>query len=172
MFFRLCFVLMFSGLLIPHQSLAGNEFGEAFRPIPADYAKTCNHYANRARFKERGPNADFDVILADACYQALRDRFARIDSSPTLNKRAEAFLISLTDFKNTIIALNMERAFGETYTSRSKPIGSMAATWGLHRIRVRPVSRIGEYLIAREMGLTDIMRSWAFAGGIKTAGLN
>ena len=118
---------------------------------------TCKHYVNRARFKHRNPDQEFVVTLADACLSAKASL-----SSDNYKERdaAQNFLIRLRVLRNTIIDMNMERAFGKSYTARTRmkySVGSMIEP-------VRRVSSTGEYLIARELGLLAAYRTWLGTG--------
>lgn len=118
---------------------------------------TCKHYVNRARFKHRHPDQEFVVTLADSCLSAQASL-----KSENLSERtaAKEFLIRLRVLRDTIIEMNMERAFGKSYKPRTRikyGVGSMIE-------EVRRVSALGEYMIAREMGLLAAYRAWLGTG--------
>ncbi|MEM0989714.1 MAG: hypothetical protein AAGK00_12600 [Pseudomonadota bacterium] len=123
----------------------------------ADYANGCNHYVNRARFKDRGADAEFVVILADSCEAAL----ASLSSENQVERiRASIFLARLRQFRDTIISMNMQRVFGAEYgpTTRIK-------TRQLRQIQaLSQISAAGEYLIAHSMGLLEARDAWLDTG--------
>ena len=118
---------------------------------------TCKHYVNRARFKHRHPDQEFVVTLADGCLSA---KASLSSDNPRERAAAEEFLTRLRTLRDQIIEMNMERAFGPDYTARTRMtygVGSMIEP-------VRRVSALGEYLIARELGLLVAYRAWLETG--------
>lgn len=122
---------------------------------------TCKHYVNRARFKHRHPDQEFVVTLADGCLSAKASLNAQ---NPKERVAAKEFLIQLRTLRDLIIDMNMERAFGKTYKPRTRMsygVGSMEEP-------VPRVSALGEYMIARELGLLAAYRSWLSTGPVLT----
>ena len=120
-------------------------------------ADICRHYVNRAKFKDRHPDQEFVVTLADACLEA---KASTLHGSEAEKAAAEAFLVRLQTLKDTVIEINMRRVFGEGYGPRTRVTygkGAMSET-------MRRVSALGEYLIAYEMGLIDAYRAWLGTG--------
>lgn len=118
---------------------------------------TCKHYVNRARFKHRHPDQEFVVTLADGCLAAKESLES---DNPEEGAAAKEFLTRLRTLRDQIIRMNMERAFGSEYTPRTRmkyDVGSMLEP-------VRRVSAIGEYLIARELGLLVAYHAWLGTG--------
>ncbi|MEM7213141.1 MAG: hypothetical protein AAF479_14840, partial [Pseudomonadota bacterium] len=118
---------------------------------------TCKHYVNRARFKHRNPNQEFVVTLADGCLSA---KLSLKSDNQAERAAAHAFLTRLRVLRDTIIEMNMERAFGKSYEPRTRisyGVGSSAEP-------LRRVSALGEYMIAREMGLLAVYRAWLGTG--------
>lgn len=155
--FRLGYVFVFLIFGLPAM---GEVTGETLRPIPEEFAKTCKHYENRARFKVHDGNAELSRILADSCDEAIRDAYVKLDATPYGTRRATAFLKRLTELRETITQMNMELMF-----NTPRPTGSGPTA-------VRSVSRVGEYLIARELGVVRAYYDWAFATGYRSAALN
>lgn len=119
--------------------------------------QTCKHYQNRARFKERGASQTIDVVLADSCTTALMRLRTHHSISPYEAKRARVYLERLADYKALIIRMNSER-FAEELKQRPRTSGSRP--FGRPRMQV---STVGEFLIARHMGLLDLLYAWANA---------
>lgn len=143
---------------------------DGYRKIPVEQLAACKHYANRARFITRDRDAGLEVALADGCSEALRDLYVRIHTSPYAKRRAETFLDRVVALKSTIIKMNMERVYGVGYGRRSQPKAPNRLS-----IEQRPmgnVSRYGEYLIARQMGVITAYRAWAWATGFESAALH
>ena len=140
---------------------AFDPLGVPFRSIPAELAKTCDHYDNRARFKPRGAGASLEAVFADSCNAALRSLVVSLDTNPYEARRAADFLDRLHTLRTTIIAMNTERIFGPNPAPRAKPISP--ATYGVSTMvkRSQTVTAAGEYLIAREMGVWAAYRDWA-----------
>ncbi|MEM9050167.1 MAG: hypothetical protein AAGC92_15795 [Pseudomonadota bacterium] len=133
-----------------------------FRNLSAAHLAACNHFANRARFKARGRNAELVVILADSCSVAIDSLTRRLDTRPTEAARARAYLDRLLAFKTLIIAMNVGRIYGDDPAPRAKPVAPPGGP------RPRPighaVTQTGEYLIAREVGLLRVWQNWYRAG--------
>lgn len=162
---------IFCLLSLTSPAVAGNKPLDAYRPVPEQIAQTCIHYENRARFKARDATSDFDVILADSCDEAMRDAFVRFDTNPYTHKRAMRFLNRLAEMKQLIIRLNMERTFGADYHARSQPQVKSRNYNPFEQRTTRLISKAGEYLIAREIGLVDAYREWSHSNGFQSAAL-
>lgn len=123
--------------------------------------KTCDHYANRARFMSRVEDAPLEVLLADSCKIAL-SRLARHWINPYEAKRARIYLDRLTAYKKQIIMMNFESfaQLRQAKISRLPP-----PTFGYPSPKV---SAAGEYLIARQMGVIDVYSDWARAANFET----
>lgn len=119
------------------------------------HAQTCTHFGNRARFMSGAERDHWLARAADACDAALR-RGAAQD---------EALLKSLTALRLTIRSINAERAFGVADPGpRALPVASSASGWTVRSGNFgAPVSRSGEYLIARELGALTALRTWESA---------
>lgn len=155
----------------PIAAFAGSAPKDAFRVVPQSVLETCWHYENRARFKPRDAFADFDVVLADSCGEALRDVYVRLDTTPYAQKRARHFLTQLGVMKELIITMNMERTFGADYGPRSFPSKHSIEGFVAHASHGRPISKTGEYLIAHRIGVVAAYRAWASATGFQSAAL-
>lgn len=118
------------------------------------HAGTCVHYENRARYHARNPEAELETILADSCRRAFISVYGEVHTSPHTRKHALVYLDRLAAFKARVITMNMQRLFGAP-GNRSKLSKSRRDPG------VRPVSRTGEYLIARDMGVIGAYRAWA-----------
>jgi len=121
---------------------------------------TCAHYQNRARFSSRNQNASLEVHLADSCARAFRSLYARFDTSPYEQKHALTYLNRLSQFKDEIITINMDRMFGTDRTRRTVIQGQLGDHLGENSMK-QPVTASGEYLIARSMGVIGAYRAWA-----------
>lgn len=132
-----------SGDPIPHVSAART----------AIYAKACNHYVNRARFKNRRGDAEFVTVLADSCLQA---RASLVIGSYAERWAAQAYLSRLLDLRDTVIEMNMTRLFGADRT----PYSRLKHKVGSRIEPVPKVSKSGEYLIAYRIGLVHAYRVW------------
>lgn len=151
------------------QTAAANTlFPHALRPVPKEVEQTCRHYVNRAKFKPRGEDALYITVLADSCMEAAQHLYVRIDTNPYAARQAEAYLAKLTSLKFQVIAMNMERAFGQGFHRRTQMKTSMDPRRPVSREGLRQVSPLGEFLIAREMGVMTAFNRWAFATGFKT----
>lgn len=117
------------------------------------FAKACNHYVNRARFKERTGHVEFVTTMADSCEQAI---VSLSSGGLTERRTAIVFLSRLLELRDTVIDMNMVRVFGETYTPYTRiTYGTSGRTES-----VRKVSESGEYLIAHRMGLLAAFEAW------------
>ena len=138
------------------------------KPEIEAHARTCSHFAARARYEPRTPDiqsdsqpgAQLEVMLADSCERAFSSLYQRVDTTAYEAQHARAYLDKLASFKATLIAINMDRMFGAEHTSRR--IASIETT-GLagETSGIRPISTTGEYLIARQMGIIGAYREWA-----------
>lgn len=154
---------VFSALLIiaPVKSVAFDPMGIPIRAIPPHLEKTCDHYGNRARFMVRSSNPALEVILADSCAAALRSVVVSIHTDPYSAKRAHIYLERLHTLKETVIVINLSRIFGEDAAPRAKPLGSALSDTGPLAKRAATITRTGEYLIARELGVLAAYQDWA-----------
>ncbi|KMW58196.1 hypothetical protein AIOL_003167 [Candidatus Rhodobacter oscarellae] len=143
---------------LPAASLAATDLPET--AASRIHAKTCSHFANRARFQPRSPSATLEVLLAESCAQAYRSLYHQLDTSPYEARHAADYLDRMTAFKATVISINMDRMFGTTRTRRTQlkvPLGGTAG----EASKTHPVTTAGEYLIARQMGVIGAYRAWA-----------
>lgn len=135
---------------------AGIGAGGLERPASAAsdtlYDATCRTFENRARFRPRAETVDFIVLLAEACGAARRSMASGDHGDRAL---AEAFLNRLVLFRDTVIAINMERLFGRGAGPFDKPLIS-----GGRQTVFAGVSETGEFLIAHRMGLLDAFDRW------------
>lgn len=133
-----------------------------------ELARTCTHYVNRARFMERTANAPLEVLVADSCAFALKRLTTSFGISPYEAKRARIYLERLTEYKALIIAMNVK---GFSKHRKVRLTGQRRPAFGLAPSKV---SRAGEYLIARQMGLLEAYNDWASAANYETvvAGLS
>ena len=143
---------------VPNAMAGGPDFG--------DHAQTCRHFENRARFQPRGPDAPFEVRFADSCRIALG--MARLGPSapeaalaiaPEV-REARRYLERLTGLRLEVAAMNRARLYGENAGRRAqprlRPQGRIDAGFG-------GVTRTGEYLIARHLGVMDALQRWNVA---------
>lgn len=115
----------------------------------------CNHYDNRARFLPREEPVDYVVLLAEACRAAE----ASLDSDVYGERlAAEYFLKRVLRLRNTIIAMNMRRVFGDQTSPYAKPRTEQGEA------AFKPVSPAGEFLIAHRMGVFDAYDAWLDSG--------
>mgnify|MGYP007101561387 CR=1 FL=1 len=132
------------------------------------HARTCSHFAARARHKPRTvdaqpdaqPGAQLEVMLADSCERAFSSLYQRVDTTAYEAQHARAYLDKLAAFKATLIAINMDRMFGAEHISRRTESADEAFV-GADFSGIRPISTTGEYLIARQMGIIGAYREWA-----------
>ena len=146
-------------LLFATQSTAwAGEKRQITHPPNADAGifKTCNHYINRARFKPRNDDPTLEVILADACAQALESIGNAPHATPYEVKRARIFLSRLTTYRETVFAINAARLFGEDAGPTTQ-----LKTPKIARSKIGRITPTGEYLIAREMGVLSALDDWA-----------
>lgn len=115
------------------------------------FAKSCNHYENRARFLPRAQPVDFVVLLAEACSAAR----ISLDGTSTERMAAADFLSRLVALNTEITAINVARVFGPEAEPASKPM----RRGGLLR-PIGNVSATGEFLIAHRMGLLSAFDRW------------
>ncbi|MEM1316075.1 MAG: hypothetical protein AAGI51_16080 [Pseudomonadota bacterium] len=120
-----------------------------------DHRRTCRHYENRARFKQRGPGAALETRLADHCAAALSILSRGAEAAPARARRARAYLERLTLLKTTIIDINRERIYGENPARFAQPRADLGS------VRAALVTPTGEYLIARHMGVLDALEAWS-----------
>ncbi|MGG7564978.1 hypothetical protein ACQ5SO_02295 [Rhodovulum sp. DZ06] len=114
------------------------------------HAQTCKHFANRARFRHLAPA--HLVAAAEACPEAL----ARAGEPA-----ADALLDGLTRLRLTVREMNTTRLYGRPDPGpRAFPVAAANGAWAAASAPGRPVSRSGEYLIAREMGVLAALRAW------------
>lgn len=156
------------GLLILSLALLGSGTVDAAGPSEAkraSYSKACNHYVNRAKFKPRGAGASFVVILADSCQPALKS----LESARGAERAAAAdYLSRLMVLRDTVIDMNMERAFGKTYTRWTRMKSQRDDQVG----PTPQVSETGEFLIAHRMGLLQAYKAWLDTGPKLALGLD
>jgi hypothetical protein len=113
------------------------------------FRATCDHYAARRAAPVADP-APLLRRLAASCDRALAD-LADPATGPEARQSALGYLERLAEFKATVVTITMRRMLrGET--------------------RGRNVTKTGEYLIARRMGLLDRYADWAAASGFTIAG--
>jgi hypothetical protein len=136
------------------------------------HARTCSHFAARARFQPRPvansadvqidaqPGAQLEVMLADSCERAFSSLYQRVDTAAYEAQHARAYLDKLAAFKATLIAINMDRMFGAEHISRRAKSADETGV-GAETSGIRPISTTGEYLIARQMGIIGAYREWA-----------
>lgn len=156
------------GLLILTLTLLGAGNVHAAGPSEAErfgYSKACNHYINRAKFKPRGAGASFVVTLADSCQPALKS----LKSARGPERAAAAdYLSRLVVLRDTVIDMNMERAFGKTYTRWTRMKSRRDDQVG----PTPQVSQTGEFLIAHRMGLLQAYKAWLDTGPKLALGLD
>ncbi len=116
--------------------------------------KTCSYFDNRAKFKPRGPNADLVVTLADGCSVALDQLTGVTGADPYAAKRARLYLEMLASYKEKLVQIRLQDfARARAITKTRKPGFSHAAgEIGL--------SKSGEYLIAKHMGVLRRFNDW------------
>ncbi len=136
-----------------------------FDPV---FFKTCHHYENRAKFKPRHAGSALEVFLAEACRDALDSLTKRVDTSPYERKRATIFLAHLTELKSTVLTINRERLFGKNAGPRTQL--QTDARIPKKYAPIGPITRTGEYLIAREIGLLAAYDDWADVTDFEIAG--
>ena len=134
------------------------------------YAKACKHYVNRAMFLPRSDDQIFVVTLADSCQPAVA---ALSGGLPEERAVAAQYLGRLLELRDTVIDMNMARAFGESYGPRTRLKG--AKDWQTEPLP--SVSSTGEYLIAHRLGVIRAYRNWLETGpgvafGRRRAGAN
>jgi len=134
------------------------------QPEIESHARTCSHFAARARNQPRTvavqPGAQLEVMLADSCERAFSSLYQRVDTAAYEAQHARAYLDKLCAFKATLIAINMDRMFGAEHTSRAIQSADESIA-GAGITGIRPISTTGEYLIARQMGIIGAYREWA-----------
>jgi len=135
--------------------------GAAPAKAATPYAKACNHYENRARFRPRG-QGDFIAFLADSCSAARR---SLVDGASGAAEAAR-FLDRVTDLFETVSAMNFARVYGDTTNPYAKPLATHGEFVPLAR-----VTEVGEYLIAHRMGLINAFDAWAEVSPEKTLAL-
>lgn len=92
-------------------------------------------------------------MLADGCTAAV----ATLEGGPVADRyRALAFLSRLSDLRQTVIRMNVERVYGEKPHRFAMP---QTATGALASFG--SVSEAGEYLIAHRMGLVAALEALA-----------
>lgn len=143
----------------------GQNAARAVETDHALYAKACNHYVNRAKFRARNNNPEFVVILADSCQPALESLHS---GDARVRAAAEDYLLRLWRFRDTVIDMNMERVFGKTYTRWTR----MRSVRDDQVESVPRVSETGEYLIAYRMGILRAYRAWLDTGPKLALGLH
>ena len=116
------------------------------------FERTCTHYENRSRFEWQRRNDALAAMLAESCRIAL-GRLGTADTGPDLRAADAAYLDLLTRFKALVIEMNVAR---------------LAAGGGQDRaMRFKStVTRTGEYLISRHMGVLKAQHDWAEATGV------
>lgn len=158
-------------LLIVISMLGGGAAFSADRGASerVQYEKACNHYVNRAKFKPRGAPvsfvATFVVTLADSCLPALKSLGSMLGAE---RAAAADYLSQLVTLRDTVIDMNMERAFGNTYDRWTR----MTSQRGRRDGPLPQVSATGEYLIAHRMGLLQAYRAWLDTGPELAFGLS
>lgn len=130
---------------------------EIAEPTLEKYENACNHYVNRARFLPRDVSPKLVVTLADSCLPALAVlRVEDPDVHRLYHEAAENYLRHLLLLRDTVVDMNMERAFGKTYSRWTR----MKSRRDDRTQAVPKVSEAGEYLIAYRMGLFDAYQAW------------
>lgn len=122
-----------------------------------DLRAGCNHYVNRARFMSREGRIEFVVLVSEMCQAAER---SMTHPSPAQRVAAEALLNRVLELRNTIIAMNMRRVYGDQTSPWAKPLTRDG--------RLMPVGRVspaGEFLIAHRMGVMTVYDAWLDTGG-------
>lgn len=128
---------------------------------PKGWSQTCFHYKNRAMFVSRAQvPLDPLVIMAESCADAFA-KMAAHDTAHDVRAEAIAYLDRLTLLRRTVIEINMNRV--RPYQSRGYRT--------LVQANVPLVTRTGEYLIAREMGVLQAYDHWTRHGGADIAAL-
>ena len=160
--FSILALVLSAGLAVGQTASASGQMqaGTLDSYSDAVHERTCRHYVNRARFHARTNEAGLEVILADSCVRAFKSLYNRFDTSPYEIKRARGYLDRLAAFKMTIIQMNMDRMFGKGRSRRTQ-MQTPAAPSGSERQGIQPITSVGEYLIAREMGVIMAYRDWA-----------
>ena len=144
------------------------------------HAQTCKHFANRARFRNRGLTPEHLARAADACVAALAivdpaalqaTGLLRFMPAPPRTphgadpaaRRAEAarLLVALTRLRLVVRDMNTTRLYGSPDPKpRAFPVADARGGWRAAGAPGRPVSAAGEYLIAREMGVLQAVRAF------------
>ncbi|MDJ0627763.1 MAG: hypothetical protein QNJ44_05850 [Rhodobacter sp.] len=128
---------------------------------PAEFLRfdaTCRHFENRAHFMPRTEDSELVVRLADSCRHALSSLVGdHPNSALDTQKLSHAYLDRLTAYKSLYIRMIVLNGTvpGEMFANRSRQIRRIGLT------------RTGEYLIARRMGLLGAYDSWASASGFQ-----
>ncbi len=121
------------------------------------HAAACRTYENRARFLPREEPLSFLVQMAEGCRAARRS----LAEGDRVERRAAVdFLDRLAEFRDTIIAINMDRVYGSGAGPFARP--------KLAQGQMRPlgeVSESGEVLIAHRMGLLAAFEGWRARAG-------
>jgi hypothetical protein len=140
--------VLLAALAVQPAAAAGAVPGAPLASVEAAaFPQTCRHYDNRARFLPRGEAAPFLAQFADGCRAALAQ--ARDDGEAA--RRARDYLRRLTRLRQVVTDLNMRRMYGN-----ASHAGVLT--------RSASVSRTGEYLIARLLGVTEALEAWRGAG--------
>jgi hypothetical protein len=124
------------GLAVPAGANAGT-LGEA-------YEKTCDHYAYRTEHRKESNELDYIADLAASCQIAL----VQVTTSESPSDRARRYLERLTLMRQTVTAININRFINARQSETPT-------------VRFRPVSKTGEYLIARRIGAIAAYRNFA-----------
>ncbi len=121
------------------------------------FAKTCQHYEKRIQDSSEAPR--YISALADSCAVALAQLAAKPDGpapakTPLVTVRARVFLERLTLLRRTVTAININRF-----------ISNRTATTAV--VAFSPVSKTGEYLIARRLGALAAHRAFEAQANFK-----
>lgn len=125
----------------------------------AAWVKSCNHYANRARFKRRDAQVEFVTVLADGCEQALEA--ARDGARRAQAEAAARFLDRLGAAREAIAAMNAARIASAEARATQPRFARVVRDLSRH---YRLVTPSGEYLILRAGGVFDALGAWVASG--------
>ncbi|APX90470.1 hypothetical protein BV394_12630 [Brevirhabdus pacifica] len=121
------------------------------------FAQTCTHYGKRANGDEVEPF--YISALADSCEVALAQLAAgpaRDNRAPMAQTRARVFLERLTLLRQTVTAININR-FLHVRTATQPTVA------------FKPVTKTGEYLIARRLGAFAAHRAFEAQADFKVS---
>ncbi|MEM9778280.1 MAG: hypothetical protein AAF813_00070 [Pseudomonadota bacterium] len=112
-----------------------------------DHGKTCRYFTAVAFKESRGLAQDtFRMRLASDCREALHVLQASAPGTPP-HDRAAMYLASMGSYRDVITSMVSERFRARGGAQQNALV-------------VRPVTRSGEILIAKVMGLLDTQTDW------------